>query len=1207
MNSNYSRNLLFGFGFSLTILLSISAASYISIQNLLKSMGWVNHTHLVMQDLENIISSLKDAETGQRGYLVTNNPEFLEDYTGASEKIMELFASVEGQIKHNPEQQQNYIRLKRLTDEKLSLLQNSIDRKSNDAPIDFSLLKQGKEYMDQIRNLIDQMQQEEERFMTIRMGELNSLANYTPWLIILACIIAISITVFFYVLVKKDFDKRSALQKELEQKDISTRNRIEVIQDIARKISAGDYDIRVINEEEDGLGSLAFALNKMAESLQTSFNLLAENEWLQTGIAGVNDAMVGEQEVEVLSNDTLNYIIHYTNSQVGAFYLYDEVEDLKLYGSYALNKARGESIKLGEGFVGQVALDGKEILINEVPEELISISYATGEIKPVNIFIYPIFYEKKLKGVIELASITPFTTKDREFIKSVATNIGIAINSAQSRARLQELLEETQSQSEELQAQHAELEGLNTELESQTQNLLASEEELRVQQDELMHANAELEERTKLLEEKNQIITDRNWEIQKTAEELAQSTKYKSEFMANMSHELRTPLNSILLLSRLLSENNEKNLTNDQVEYARVIQSSGNGLLTLIDEILDLSKIEAGKMDLEYADISVNDITDELNALFAPQAREKKLTFSIEIKEGTRKILHTDQTRLLQVLKNLLANAFKFTSKGHVTLEVSGSDTIAFKVKDTGIGISEEKQEHIFEAFRQADGSTRRKYGGTGLGLSISRELVKLLGGEIKLESTPGKGSCFTILVPSSKAAVPAPEAITEPSVKKEEVRKEIELIDQKIESIDPPTTDKRSKLVAPVIPEQIPDDRNNLLPNDKVVLIVEDDTNFADAILNFSRRSGYKGIVTVRGDKVMEDVIRFKPMAILLDIILPVKDGWETMEELKSNPQTRHIPVHIMSSMEVKQESLIKGAVDYINKPFAFDAMHQIFSKLEEALTGEGKKVLILEENSRHAEALSHFLSTFNIRSEIASNLGECTDNLKKEGVDCVILDIGLSYSNSYEILEAIKKNPEMQNLPIIVFTGKSMSQTEEKRIKEYADSIVVKTAHSYRRILDEVALFLHLIEAKTENQGVKKGSGVGSFSEVLKGKKVLVADDDVRNVYSITKILEQHDMNIMSAVDGKEALRQIEDHPDIDIVLMDIMMPELDGYKAIKQIRKNPVHKNLPILAITAKAMKGDREKCIQAGASDYISKPVDIDQLISLLRVWLYHAKK
>ncbi|MDB5250879.1 MAG: histidine kinase, partial [Flaviaesturariibacter sp.] len=658
---------------------------------------------------------------------------------------------------------------------------------------------------------------------------------------------------------------------------------------------------------------------------------------------------------------------------------------------------------------------------------------------------------------------------------------------------------------------------------------------------------------------------------------------------------LRTPLNSILLLSRLLSENSEENLSTDQVEYAQVIRNSGTSLLSLIDEILDLSKIEAGKMELEYATVSIAEMAEGLRSLFAPVAKDKGVELEIRKEAAVPVTLETDRMRLEQILKNLLSNALKFTSKGSVTLEVTPEpgmpDKLAFTVRDTGIGIAPEKQSLIFEAFQQEDGSTRRKYGGTGLGLSISRELARLLGGEIRLRSEPGSGSEFTVVVPVTRPAEkpapkPAPIAYAVPAPSDEPARKE------------------RPSLRTVTIPASVPDDRESIGAADKSILIIEDDTAFARALLDFTRKQGYKGIVAVRGDEGIELARRHKPAGILLDIQLPVRDGWEVMDDLKSNPATRHIPVHMMSSLESKKESLMKGAIDFINKPVAFEQMHEVFRKIEDVIGKTDRKVLIVEENTKHAVALSYFLETFDVTAQVSTSIKSSVDALKSEGVDCVILDMGIPDAKAYETLEEVKRQSGLENLPVIIFTGKSLSLAEESRIRQYADSIVVKTAHSYQRVLDEVSLFLHLVEeGRKDDPAVKAGKRLGALSEVLHGKKVLVTDDDVRNIFSLTKALEAQGMEVYSAIDGREALHQLEEHPDLDVVLMDMMMPELDGYETMRQIRRNPKHRQLPIIAVTAKAMTGDRERCIEAGASDYISKPVDADQLLSLLRVWLY----
>ncbi len=1191
--TTHTRNLIFGFGLSLFLLIISSVTSYISIQNLLQSSGLVNHTNVIIRELETVISTMKDAETGQRGYLLTNKVEFLEPYYGASSKVANLLKTIKQLTADNPTQQVSCNQLKNLTEKRLNLLKELIDLKKSNATPSLSNFNEGRIYMDEVRQMVKIMQNREEQLLRIRTAAMSKYASYTPILIIIAAILSILITIFFFVRVTNDFEEKNKLQKDLERKDEEIQNRINIIEGLANKISNGDYTIRINDNEKDGLGSLSFALDKMAQSLAYSFGLLSDEEWLQTGIAKLNETMVGEKDLPILTYDIIEFISTYIHCQVGALYLL-EGDFLHLQKGYSLvhNKDR-DKIKIGEGLVGQCALSGKQVVLNNIEEESISISFATGEAKPKSIITFPFYHDNTIKGVIELASLNEFSSNDLAFLKNISSNIGISITSAQNRKKLQELLEETQVQSEELQSQHSELQGLNTELESQAQKLQASEEELRVQQEELLQTNIEVEERSRLLEEKNQVIVERNLDILQKAEQLELSTKYKSEFLANMSHELRTPLNSILLLSRLISE--DKQLSKELIEYAEVIESSGNGLLSLIDEILDLSKIESGKMTLEYESVPIEDIITDMRSLFGLIAKEKKLELKINKETGLLSILQTDKMRLEQILKNLISNALKFTSQGSIILDISQparGKFIHFLVKDTGIGIAPDKQQLIFEAFQQEDGSTKRKFGGTGLGLSISRELAKLLQGEIQLKSTQGKGSEFLLIIPISQsvaAAIPTP-----PIIQNNEPEEPVKKVAIK----------NTESFVVSVIPDEILDDRDNLAEGDQTILIIEDDTRFAKALLDFAHKKKYKGIIAVRGDQGIEMALIYNPFAIMLDIQLPVMDGWQVMDELKANPKTRHIPVHIMSSMAVKRESLMKGAVDFIDKPVALEQMQDIFKKLEDALSKGPKKVLIIEENSKHAKALSYFLSTSNINSEITENVNDSIHLLHKKEVDCVILDMGVLGKEAYSTLDIVKKSKGLENLPIIVFTGKSLSVSEENRIKQYADSIVVKTAHSYQRILDEASIFLHLVEKnKKQNIKITGLEKLVKLREVLKNKTVLIADDDVRNIFSITKALEQHNMKVISATDGQEAIKQLNKNPQVDIVLMDMMMPEMDGYDSTTKIRQNSAYKNLPILAVTAKAMMGDREKCISAGASDYISKPIDIDQLISLLRVWLY----
>ncbi|WP_207632708.1 response regulator [Foetidibacter luteolus] len=1195
---SFKRNLQIGFGLSLLFLLISSVASYVSIQNLIGSAREVNHTDNVLRESQEIISFMKDAETGQRGYLLSGEKDFLEPYSGAMAKAIAALEKVRELTQDNPGQQTLCSELEGLINRRFNMLQQLIDEKKAGLATDVFKLKEGKNAMDSAREIVRKIQITENTLLAERTHRMNRFADYTPVLIIIAAALSFLITILFYKKVSDDYDEKAALNLTLYRKDEEIKNRLRIIERIAHDISKGDYKVRVNDKENDSLGSLSASLNEMAKSLDYSFGLISSNEWLQKGIAGLSEKLAGDKDTAAIAFDALDFICCYTASQAGVFYVVANGNWLRIKSSYAFKPIPGkEELMFGEGLAGQCALSKKQINLTGIDETDLLISFSGGEIKPKNIFVFPVFFEGSLIAVIELASLSPYNEREMLFFNEVSGRLGMAVNTAQNRAKLKELLEETQAQAEEMQAQHSELENLNTELEAQAEKLQVSEEELKVQQEELQEVNQELEERTRQLEEKNHLVVVRNLDIQKKAEELALSVKYKSEFLANMSHELRTPLNSILLLSRLLAENSDGNLKADQVEYASVIQSSGNGLLQLINEILDLSKIESGKMELDYEFLQPAVILENMRALFEPLAKEKNVALNLAIEPGVPADLQTDKMRLEQVLKNLLSNALKFTHKGYINLTVRPSATregfVEFSVKDSGIGIAKDKQHLIFEAFQQADGSTKRKYGGTGLGLSISRQLAVLLGGDISLTSEPDKGSEFVFWLPFNRQVAVELSANRETQQPHTPPMEDI-MATAEEKQIGPYTTD--------AIPEDVPDDRNNIQPGDKTILIVEDDTPFAKVLLDFTRQKGYKGIVTVRGDYAIDLARIYRPSGILLDIQLPVKDGLQVMDELKKDPVTKPIPVHTMSSFEARKESLVRGAVDFINKPIPLDQVENIFSRIEYVLKKESKKVIIVEENTRHARALAYFLSTYDVNSEISGSVEASVDLLKNKEVDCVILDMGIPDQKAYEALEAVKQNNDLENVPVIIFTGKSLSKTEELRIKQYADSIVVKTAHSYQRIKDEVSLFLHLVEEHKQKKdpGTKK---LGSLDDVLQQKKVLIADDDVRNIFSMTKALERHKMQVLTAMDGKEVLQLMEQHPDINIILMDMMMPVLDGYEAIAEIRKSPAWKKLPIIAVTAKAMTGDREKCIQIGASDYISKPVDTDQLISLLRIWLY----
>lgn len=1188
------RNLQIVFVISTVLLVLSLVSSLYSIHELSDSSRWVNHTNEVLAETEKIVSGVRDAETNQRGYLLTHSPLFLTPFEQAVNSSVNAYGTVRDMTVDNVVQQNNLEECRKLITQRFAQMRllirlvesNPVQLKQDNSALDEGVMK-GKEIMDELRNMVERIKKEEQRLLAIRIEEQERYTTFTPWFVVFAALVSILITLLSYVRIKRDMEERAAKQKEDEAKYHETNSRINVMERVTNQIAAGEFTVRSNDAKEDDLGRISSALNNMAGSLESNFKSLEERNWLTEGAVKIGDALRGERNPERLSANLIQVITTYLNAPVGTLYI-NQTGTFTLSSSFAVVNAPKHFV-LGEGLIGQAAKNHRISVVKDVPSDFL-VSSSLGQTLPLSIILVPLVFESETIAIIEIGLLRQPEELELTFLENNREPMAIGVAATLSYVRLQNLLEETQAQSEELQAQHSELENLNTELEAQAQKLQASEEELRVQQEELQQTNEELEERSLMLEEKN-------LEVIKKARELEITTRYKSEFLANMSHELRTPLNSILLLSRLLSENNEKNLNNEQVEYASVIQSSGRGLLGLIDEILDLSKIEAGKMELEYFQVPISEIVDDMNGLFKTVAKEKKISFDIDVEERLPASVETDKGRLEQILKNLLSNALKFTSQGSVSLSIKrctvSDDMICFVVKDTGIGIPADKQGLIFEAFQQADGSTRRKYGGTGLGLSISRELTRLLGGQIHLSSEAGKGSEFTLRIP-----VMRPDFIDdEPQLLIEEPERKPSKEEQVLVE----------KYISEVIPEEVPDDRESIQKEDKIILIVEDDRAFALSLLEITRQKHYKGVVCVRGDMALPLAKKYKPVGILLDIQLPVKSGWQVIDELKNDRSVRHIPVHMMSSYKMKNESLLKGAVDFINKPMAFEQVPEIFQKIEYVLGRDSKKVLIIEDNTKHAKALAYYLDTFNINSEVQSSVTTSIDTLKNKEVDCVILDMGIPDAQSYKLLEEARQSSGLGKLPIIIFTGKSLSMAEEQRIRQYADSIVVKTAHSYQRMLDEVSLFLHLMEEQKNPDSKAAYKKSGGLSEILSNRTVLVVDDDVRNIFSLSKSLEAMKMNVLTAMNGKEALRKLEEHKEIDVVLLDMMMPEMDGYETARIVRKNTKWKNLPVIAVTAKAMTGDREKCIQAGASDYITKPVDIDQLLSLLRVWLYETYK
>ena len=1049
---------------------------------------------------------------------------------------------------------------------------------------------------------------------------------------------------------------------------------VRAIADVATSVTRGDLSRQIAVEAQGELDELKNNLNQMIVNLKSTTEKNSEQDWLKTNLAKFSRMMQGQKDLEAVSKLIMSELTPLVSAHHGAFYIMDDADNapvLKLIASYAYKERKhvGNRFYLGEGLVGQAALEKKPILLTNVPDDYIRITSGLGEAPPRNVLVLPVLFEGEVKAVIELASFLPFSQIHQLFLDQLAETVGVVINMIAANMRTAELLEQSQSltlelqtQSEELRNQQEELKRSNAELEAQATTLRTSEELLKDQQEELQQVNEELEEKASLLAEQNRKVESKNEEVEaarlaleEKAEQLALSSKYKSEFLANMSHELRTPLNSLLILARLLTENKDGNLTPKQVEFAQTILSSGSDLLSLINDVLDLSKVEAGKMDVTPTEVQLEEVKEFVQRNFEALADQKGLSLNVEISRDIPPAITTDGGRLQQVLKNLLSNAFKFTHEGSVTLTVrraekgrrfqnpvleAASEVLAFAVADTGVGIAKDKQRLIFEAFQQADGTTSRKYGGTGLGLSISREIARLLGGEIRVESTEGKGSTFTLFLPSKYVAPergpdwdrsdssdyisssrqassqPSRQSYSQPNRGAQQAYAPARTTpgpgspqrasaprDQRrhISAGDALQYRPERRSVAQTI---IADDREMIEEGDRTVLIVENDQNFAKVLLDMARDKGFKGVVELDGEAGLSAAREVRPDAITLDVDMPGMNGLEVLDRLKRDPETRHIPVHIISGVEQKREGLKAGAMAYLTKPVSKEALDSAFSRISSFIDTTPKSLLVVEDNDAQRQSIVELIAHDDVEIVAVGSAEDALLQLENKHFDCMVLDLGLKGGmTGFDLLEKVKSDPEKADLPIIIYTGRELSSQDETRIKKYAETIILKDVKSPERLLDETALFLHRIEAKLPEQKRKMLEHLHDADSVVAGKKVLVVDDDVRNIFSLTSMLEDHGMVVRFAENGKQALDQLQKDPEVDAVLMDIMMPEMDGYETTRAIREMDRFKTLPIIALTAKAMKGDREKCIAAGASDYITKPVDTDQLLSLLRVWLY----
>jgi CheY-like chemotaxis protein/CHASE3 domain sensor protein len=1118
-----------GFLLAVTAVGIIALLSYQSLQATAASAQNLAHSVEVLTDLESLLSTLKDAETGQRGYLLTGEEKYLEPYTNAQAELPRELRRVRPLLSDRAAQLRRLEILESVAQQKMDELQSTIvERRAGRAEAALAVVRtdRGKLYMDRIRSVVADMETAERELIAMQGAEARRAAT------------------------------------------------------VSLGVTWG------------GSGILLVLIAGAAAVASRDFRARQAQSWIRAGQMGLAERMQGDQPLERLGSNLLGYLAGFLQAQVGAIYIADGGHYRRFAGYALAPGAEAAPLRPGDGLIGQAIKDNQTLRVCSVPEGYLSIVSATGAGTPNELLILPASIDGVVHAVIELGFFGATLPEARELLSRSSEPVAVAVRAAKDRRRLEELLQETQRQAVELQAGQEELRVSNEELEEQGRALRESQASLEAQQMDLEHANSQLEEQTQLLEHQKDALAKAHGFVTARSDELRRANEYKSEFLANMSHELRTPLNSTLILAKLLADNKEGNLTEQQVKFARTISSAGNDLLLLINDVLDLSKIEAGKIDLAPEKISVSGIVDNLLKTFQPTAEQARLEFSIKVEPGVPEFIETDPQRLGQILKNLLSNAFKFTQKGEVAVRVMlvQPGTLSFTVRDTGVGIAPHQQDVIFEAFRQADGSIHRKYGGTGLGLSISRDLAALLGGAITVQSEVGVGSVFSLSLPTQfKHAHQAPAApAAKPAPDESEALPELR---------SAPDAARRAS------PE---DDRDSITPGGRVILTVEDDAAFAMILRDLVREMGFQCICAGSAGEGLEAAARYQPSAILLDVHLPDHSGLGVLDQLKRNPKTRHIPVHMMSVADHRREAMGLGAIGYVMKPAQrqqlIDALHRVEAKFLQSM----RHVLVVEDDPRQRESIRQLLSNGDVQITAVANAGDALEQLKTTTFDCMVVDFNLPDLSGYDLLEKMSQQEDVPFPPVIIYTGRALSRDEEQRLRRFSKSIIIKDARSPERLLDEVTLFIHQVESKLPPEHQQMLKTARNREAALEGRRVLVAEDDVRNVFALTSVLEPKGVSVVIARNGREALSALanggRDGVPIDLVLMDIMMPEMDGLTAMREIRKESRWKNLPIIALTAKAMADDQEKCLAAGANDYISKPLDVEKLLSLVRVWM-----
>jgi CheY-like chemotaxis protein/CHASE3 domain sensor protein len=1136
--SRLSRRLAVAIATPMVMLVILGVILGRQIVEMADDSAWVEHTDQVLAAANETLRQIADQENGIASYLFTRDLELLEPFERA--RPLEGFTQLRGLVVDNPPQQARFERAAEKYRVWLGIMAPLLNAELGSEKQTHARFREGKASMDELRELLTSAIGVEEGLRRARVAT-SQQSTERAQLAFVGLLMGAALLLAFL-----------------------SRHQLRTIASTYTEALAAESEARAASEAES---------------------------WIRSGQSQLVESMQGERTIDQLGSHCLELLANYTRADVGAFFIKESGGWRRRAGVALDSRAAGpETFADGEGIIGRAATLGKLVNLLEVPRDYLKVRSGTVDSAPSQIVIAPARVEGITYAVLELGYLSAPDTKTVELLGRVGESIALAVRSSEYKQRLRELLEEAHRQAEELQTQQEELRVANEELDAQASALKASQRQLETQQAELEQTNDNLTEQAQLLERQNLALAEKQAEVVTKAQELERASQFKSDFLSNMSHELRTPLNSSLILAKLLADNRDGNLSAEQIKFAQTIYTAGNDLLTLINDILDLSKIESGKMEVHPTSVALEGLRDGLLRTFEPVAAEKQLGFSISIDAGLPATIETDAQRLEQVLKNLLSNALKFTERGAVSLHIQGAgDRVRFAVRDSGIGIAQHQQGIIFEAFRQADGTTNRKYGGTGLGLSISRELARLLGGDISVSSEPGQGSTFTIDIPQVYVGPSAEQPVAP----------------RRSATARPLVGDGKPKARADAAPEAVPESRRSpvpVQPDGRAVLVIEDDEGFALVLKDVAREAGFQCIVAGTALSGFDLAKKHLPTGIILDMKLPDHTGLSVLDRLKRDPETRHIPVHVVSATDYTETALSMGAAAYLLKPAPRERLVDAFRDLEVRSSRRLRRVLVVEDDAALRDSVANLLGRSDVEIKTAATVADALRLLKEHSFDCIVTDLTLPDQSGFDLLETMARDEPYTIPPVIVYTGRSLDAEEEQRLRKYSKSIIIKGARSPERLLDEVTLFLHQVESELPPAQQRLLKEARHREAIFEGRNILVVEDDVRNVFALSSVLEPKGAKVTIARNGREALAALEREPRIDLVLMDIMMPEMDGLEATREVRKNPSWQRLPIIALTAKAMRDDHERCLAAGANDYLAKPLDIDMLLSLLRVWM-----